>query len=407
MTASLTTVDAALKEDYQPMIREQLNNAWFLLSQIEQNSNDVEGRRAVLSLHTNRNGGVGARGEGVQLPEAGNQQYAEERVPLRYNYGRVKINGQVIEASASDVGAFARLLKQETNGVVTDLKDDVARQLFNPADSSIAITGVTSASTTLVLDTATTKIQMAQFHKGMKIDIGTTVDYDSKTADNEITAVNRTAKTLTLTTATTTIAGDIVTRAGTEGTEITGLREIVRDDGTLFNVDPTVEDVWKSVRLQGTGGGADFNSGTNRTPTETLFEQAIEDVNFESDIDPDCVITSRGVRRNYAAQLEAQKRYTTPTTLEGGWKVLTVSAGNADCHIYVDNNAPSNAAWFLRKDELKHHVMGTPWGFMNRDGSVLKYVHDFDRYEAVVYAYHELTTSRRNAHGVVEDLTEA
>src|SRR4051812_170585 len=101
---TLTTADAALKEDYQPTIREQLNNSSMLLNQIERNSKDVEGRRAILSLHTNRNSGVGARAEGGTLPTAGSQGYTEERVPLRYNYGRIKLTGPVIRAMKSDKG---------------------------------------------------------------------------------------------------------------------------------------------------------------------------------------------------------------------------------------------------------------------------------------------------------------
>jgi hypothetical protein len=63
-SASTTTLDAALKEYYLPPAREQLNNENMMLAQIERTSRHVEGRRAVLSLHVQRNSGVGARAEG-------------------------------------------------------------------------------------------------------------------------------------------------------------------------------------------------------------------------------------------------------------------------------------------------------------------------------------------------------
>jgi hypothetical protein len=78
---TFTTADSALKEDYQPVIREQLNNANVLLAQIEKNTKDVEGRRAVLSLHITRNSGVGSRAEGGTLPSAGSQGYAGSACP--------------------------------------------------------------------------------------------------------------------------------------------------------------------------------------------------------------------------------------------------------------------------------------------------------------------------------------
>lgn len=398
MTATMANVDAALKEDYQPAIREQLRNAWVLLSQVESNSKDIEGRRAVLSLHVRRSSGVGARAAGAALPTAGSQTYAEQRVPIIRNYARVGIHGDLIEASASDKGSFARMLQAELDGAMTDLKNDVSRQLYGDSTKSIAQCGVTSASTTVTLNSPT-NIQMKQFHVGMLVDIGTTSDYDSVVAAAEISSVDRTNGTITIDSSVTTTTSHYVTRAGSDGNELTGLREIVLDSGTLHNVNPSTFEEWKSQ--------VDDNSGTNRTPTETLFEQMIEDVHFESDEDINLIVTSRGVRRAFAATLLSQKRFTDSIDLAGGFKAVTVAAGNVEVPLVVDNDAPANTAFFLNTNHLTQFVMGDAWSFMDRDGSVLKYVSGYDQYEAVIYAYHELCTDRRNAHGRINDLTEA
>ena len=73
MALNLSAAAGVLKDDYQPAVREQLNNAHMLLNQIERNSKDTEGTAAVLSLHVSRNSGVGARAEGGTLPTAGHQ----------------------------------------------------------------------------------------------------------------------------------------------------------------------------------------------------------------------------------------------------------------------------------------------------------------------------------------------
>jgi len=73
----------------------------------------------------------------------------------------------------------------------------------------------------------------------------------------------------------------------------------------------------------------------------------------------------------------------------------------------VDNDCPAATAFFLNTNHLCQHQMGNSWAFMDRDGSTLKYVTGFDQYEAVIYNYHELTTDRRNAHGIATGLTEA
>ena len=223
MTATMANVDAALKDDYQPLIREQLRNYWMLLMQIESNSKDVRGRQAVLSLHVGRNSGVGARAAGAALPAAGRQSYAEQRVAIIRNYARIGIDGDLIEASASDDGAFDRMLEAELKGAMTDLKNDVSRQLFNDSTKSIAQCGVTSASTTVVLTTPTV-IQLKQLSVGMKVDIGTTADYDAVVAGAEITAVDRVGGTITIDSAVTTTASHYITRAGSDGNELTGLR---------------------------------------------------------------------------------------------------------------------------------------------------------------------------------------
>lgn len=394
----MANVDAALKNDYQPAIREQLVNAWMLLSQLESNTKDVEGRYAVLSLHVGRNSGVGARAAGAALPAAGQQAYAEQRVPITRNYARIGIHGDLIAASASDKGSFARMLQAELDGALTDLKNDVSRQIYGDATKAIAQCATTSASATVNL-TDETNIQMRQFHVGMLVDIGTTADYDSVVAGAEITAVDRTAGTITIDSSVTTTTSHYVTRAGSDGNELTGLREIVAASGTLFNVDPSSVPEWVST--------VDDNSGSNRTATETLFEKMIEDVHFESDQDINLVVTTRGVRRNYVAQLQSLKRFTNSVDINGGFKAVTIAAGNVEVPLVVDNDAPANQAFFLNTNHLKQHQMGNSWSFMDRDGSVLKYVTGYDQYEAVIYNYHEITTDRRNAHGLIKDLTES
>jgi rhodanese-related sulfurtransferase len=398
MTATIANVDAALKNDYQPAIREQLVNSWMLLAQVGSNTKDVQGRYAVLSLHVSRNSGVGGRARGAALPAAGAQGYAEERVPTIANYARIAIHGDLIEASSSDKGAFARMLQAELDGALTDMKNDVSRQLYGDATKSILQCGTTSAAALIVL-TNPTNIQLRQVHVGMLVDIGTTSDYDVVVAGAQITAVDRSAGTITIDSAVTTSSSHYVTRAGSDGNELTGLREIVAASGTLFNVAPGTVPEWVST--------VNANGAVNRTPTENLFETVIEDVHFESDSDVNMICTTRGVRRAFAATLQSQKRFTNTVDVKGGFSAVTIAAGNVEIPLVVDNDSPANMAFFLNTKHLTQHQMGNAWSFMDRDGSVLHYVPGFDQYEAVIYNYHELTTDRRNAHGLATDLTEA
>lgn len=403
-TATMSALDAALKNDYQPMVREQLVNAWVLLSQLEPNTKDVQGRYAVLSIHTNRNAGVGARAAGAALPTPGNQSYAEQRVPITRNYAGIAIAGDAIAASASDRGSFARMLDNEVQGALTDLKNDVSRQIYGDSTKAIATCGVTTASTTLVLATTTTASQMRQFHVGMLIDIGTAVigSYASVASSRSIVSINVSAKTMVISGAAVTTSGaNVVSRAGSDGRELTGLRQIVAASGTLFNVDPATAAgaPWTST--------VNSNAGVARTPTELLFEKVIEDVNTASGEDVNLCITTRGVRRNLAAQYQGERRYTDSVDIKAGFKAVTVAAGNVEVPLVIDNDAPNGMAFLLNTKHLIHFQMGPQWGFLDRDGSMLHLNVGFDEYVAYIGNYHELATDRRNAHGLLSDLAEA
>ena len=156
--------------------------------------------------------------------------------------------------------------------------------------------------------------------------------------------------------------------------------------------------MWKST--------VNSNGGTNRAATDNLFETVIDDIFLESGQARVFIVTTPAVRRNYAAQLKAQKRFTDTTTLKGGFSALTVDAGNVSLPLAVDRDCPSNKAFLLKTDNIMQH-QSSDWEFMDEDGSVLSRVSATDAYEAVLFKYHELTTDRRNVHGRIDDLTES
>jgi hypothetical protein len=402
MVQNMANIDAALKEYYLPPAREQLNNKTMMLAQIERTSRHVEGRRAVLSLHVERNHGVGARAEGATLPTAQNQTWAEQRVGLAHNYLRIHISGQVLKGTASDAGSFVRGLDAEMRHGVEDLRRDVNRQCFNNTLQTIAQCGVTSASTTVVLAADTGNTAMRQFEVGMLVDVGTTADPDSLAAASEITAVDRSSSppTITISDSVTTTASHYVSRTGNAGNELIGLREIVTNSGTLHNVNPATYDIWKSTVLA--------NGGATRPTTDNLIEEAIDTVDLDTgEAAPNFGVCSKGVRRNFAAQLKAQKRFdaTSSTDLKGGFKALTVDCGDVTIPIIGERDCPNNTMFLLNLEHIIQHEM-SDWEWMNEDGSVLARVSGKDEYEATMFKYHQLCTDRRAAHAQIQDLDE-
>lgn len=418
MPATLANIDSALKEWYLPAVRYQLNNDTPMLNILDQKRVDIEGRRAVLSLRVGRNFGIGARSDGGTLPNPGNQQYAEERVPLRYNYGVGQITGPTIAQTASQDGAFVRAVSSETEGVTDDLKRDFNRQIWGTSNGVIATCGVTSSSTTVVLAAATPDSAMRQFFINQKIDIGTVAQLASGSGGRvygaTISAIVSTpgSCTLTIDSAVTTAGTDFVAMAGSGGAapqkELTGLQSIINSSGALFNVDPATQSVW-AARV-------DANGGTPRAISETLVGRNVQLIQIASGEWPTHIVSSDGVHRAFANLLMAQKRYPSMRELPGGYVALDFAAAGPIIPFTYDRDCPSGVTaspqtvggnlFILNR---KHLFMGSAsdWDFMDRDGAVLARTGTSDAYNFVLFRYAELFTDKRNSHGRISDLIEA
>lgn len=401
---TLTNADSALKDFYLPPLREQLNNANVLDSIVSKNTEDVEGRRAVLSLHVTRNSGVGSRAENGTLPTAGNQGYTEERVPVYNHYGRIQLSGPVMKAMKSDRGSFVRALESEMTGLKRDVARDYNRQRFGTSNGVIATCGTTSSSTTVTLLSASAA-QLRQLEIGMVVDIGTVASPTSVASARTITAVNTASGTVTISGAavSTTSGAAFIFRSGNGGAiggagqkEITGLQTIVDSTGTLFNVDPSSYPVWSAYE--------NSNSGTLRAPSDTLFEEALDNINIASGEDTDVIITTNGISRAYANSLKSQKRFANTLELKGGWKALEVTSGRNAVGLIWDRDCPSQHAFFLNTKHLTDYIE-QDWEWADDDGSILGRVADTDAYEARLRKFSEMATDQRNSHGKVVDLS--
>lgn len=409
--ATKTTADSALKEDYQPLVREQINQDIPLLTYVEKNQKDTDGRRAVLSLHVTRNSGIGSRAELGTLPTAGAQGYQEERVSLKYHYGRGQLSGPLMRAADSDKGAFERAMQGETRRIVDDLKRDLNRQVWGTSDGVIAQADASSVSTRVYL-TSASDVQVRQLEVGMLVDVGTVASPTLRTSANAIVSVDDQTggsgqSSIELTTAITTTSSstDYIFRSGNGGSgasqkEVTGVQTIVSTAGTLFNVSATTYPIWAATGLT--------NSGTNRSISENLMAKTVQNTQIKGGTYPNIGICHHGVFRAYANLLTSLKRFTNTVQLKGGYASgLPFSAGGGgDIPIVVDRDAPANKMFFLDTSHLTE-FQASDWEFMQEDGAVLSRVSGLDAYEFILFKYMELATDKRNAHGVLGDLTAA
>jgi hypothetical protein len=419
MPASLSTVDAILKDDYKDYVS-QLNQATFLLSQIETRRDTVTGRIARHAVNLGRSSGVGARGENGTLPTAGNQAFATVPVPVRYVYGRIQLSGPTIRQAVTDRGAFVDALDAEMQGIRRDAMKDVNRQLWGTSNGVIAQCGTTTSSTTVVLasSTGTTALRNLFFDGGMVVDIGTVASPTTVASARTITSVDETNKTVAISgAAVTTSSSHFIFRAGAGGAssntgqpgdgqiELTGMQTIVSDSAILHTINPSSQPKWKAY--------VNANGGTNRAVSETLITGAIMKTLINSGKKPSLLVSSEGVHLAVANLFLSLKRNMEQTELKGGYAGIQYYSpsvsGQGDegpTVLYADFDCPNNSLYGLNPESMVFHQVGEGWQFMDLDGAVMNRVPNTDAYEATLTCYAELACKQRNANFVIKDLTE-
>jgi len=403
-TTTMATVDNILKEVYEGQLRDQLQSDTVTLKRIESSSegvtHEVGGKYVTFPIRTKRNQGVGARIENEALPIARSQSYATARVSLKYLYGALEMTGQTFELADKNFQAFASALDEEMKGLRQTLSKDMNRQTYGTNAGKLATaTGAGSTTTFVVADAGAQYLE-----EGMFVDIFTSADA-VRVADATITSITsaggNTTVTFTPAAGVASASGDYITRDNSRTKEITGLSQIVAATGSVYNIDPAVTPVWKSY--------VDSNGGTNRPLSEGLMIKLVDEIRKLGGGTPTVLFSNLGVRRSYFNLLVQQRRYSNTTEFEGGFKGLAFTTDNGDIPMVADYDCLPNRIFAVNEKELKLYNAGD-WSFMNRDGSnwqrVITSAGAFDAYGCTLYKYCELGTHRRNAHGLLADITE-
>ena len=401
MPASLATLSAMTKELYEGTLNKQLNDEVKTLKRIERTSEgvgeDVGGKYVVFPIHTRRNSGIGARNELELLPTPGQQGTAAGRVGLKYLYGGIELSGQSMKLAKTKPQAFISALDLEMQGLKRDLRKDLNRQVYSDGTGLVAASSAIATANTIAVSWA------GWLQLGMQVDVITAGTMGNptptvKASNRQVTAVvpGQPGSVTIDGAAVAFVVGDILVRTGSVKREWTGLQAIVSNTGTLYNIDPTVEGVWKSE--------VDSNSGTNRALSEGLMINMVDRVSAHGG-NTTVIFQSPGVRRAYFNLLTQQRRFTNTQKFEGGFSGLAFTTDEGEVPVVQDIDCPPNTQYFLNEKEIKVY-RESDWAFMDEDGSIWNRKEGYDAYNARMFQYSELGTHRRNTHGVIKDVTE-
>lgn len=400
--ATLTTIDAILKEMYGPMIVNQFQNDTPLLQFAKANDKiPYVGKKFVLPIKVGRNQGMGFTPEGSTMPAAGAQKYTDVVVTPAYWYGRYQVTAQAMEMSRNNEGAFARAMTKEAEGLVEDMSKRVNQAMYlNQAGVRGTVSSISSSTITLAAASKGLEV-------GMLVDVyASDLATKRNTTDLTISAVtdaglNDTSITgFTFTGTASGITGtDVVVMKGSvvsgAGIGFIGLKDAVAATGTYLTVNPATYPIWLSSALTA--------SGNLRSVSEDLVQKLIDTIRQKSGKSPDFHITTYNQRRRFFNSLAPNRRFVNTKKLVAGGAELVDFDGT---DILVDPDCPPYLWWALTKSTW-HTAQTRDGHWIDDDGHVLhRALDDSDSYFATWRWFCQMFTDQRNANGYLGDLTE-
>ncbi|MBI05428.1 MAG: hypothetical protein CMM54_00640 [Rhodospirillaceae bacterium] len=405
---------AALKEFYGPGLIGSLNKDIAYFDALSEAGAEVElgGKGLVWPVHTKWSGGVGAIAEDATLPTAGTQSRSKATATSKEIYGRIELTRKVMASSRTNKMAFVDALDSEMDALESELKKQLNRQLLGnnavPGGSSAAPnTGILTKITTGVANATQTVDTTHQLHSGMKLRIGTADHIPALASDEDADAAviksvdSRTQ--ITLESSITTATGDLVTIGDANFTsfkhELFGLDHLIEnDDDDLFGIDVgATGSAWKAH--------VDDNNDVNRSLSHERMDAMFDSVYERGGQRPNFVIGHNSFAREVKKLMEGDVRYE-PQTYKGGFQrnLLVWNSGTQDVVIMSDHLCLPNRAYFLNLEFIKMAYLDR-FDWLDEDGAVLSRISNKANFEAAFGAMLEQIVTKRNAHGVLKDIS--
>ncbi len=402
MSATLTTVNGILKEVYEGDVREQLNNETTILKRITRSSEGIfetpGGKYCVFPVHRQRNHGISYRAENAQLAAAQRQGYSQAQESLKYGYGRIRLTGQVMELAKTNAQSFMNAVDGEVEGMKTDLTRDQNRIAVGHR-ASFASHGFTGVITEV---TSTTSGSTINVSSTQNIEVGMLLDIVDDTGaavsgGTGVTVAGITSATAFTTTASVagTTSGNNVVRSGNWNQEPYGITHLIGATGTLHNINSATagNEYWRSTV-----------DSTTTTLTEGSMITMCDNIRRASGQHITAIFMSLGVRRAYFNLMTSLRRYNEPKEFTGGLVGLAFNY-EKEVPVVTDLDLQTGQAVYVNEKEITVY-RNKDWYWADDDGSMLKYVHDYDAWEALMKCYWQMTNHRRNAHGIQTAISE-
>ncbi len=388
---TMSSADNALKSLYLGVVSEQLNTGVNpLLAKIKQTTQDVWGKEIRRVAQYGINGGIGAGTEDGELPEAAGNNYDQFVLTLKNLYGTIEISDKAVRASENSVGAFVNLLNAEMEGLLKASSFNFGRMLFGDGKGTLATVSAISNGV-ITLDNIKNVVE------GMVVDfVSTGGEAISGATARRITFVDRANKQIKVSgsTITTTLVpvNSIITVQNSYGREITGLKAIFKDSGSIYGLSRSTHK-WLVPYIKNNVGEI----------SETVIQTAIDELEETTGSKVNFIVCSSGVKRAYQKHLATYKRNIDVMELNGGYKALSYNG----IPVISDRFCPDGTMYLLNTDDFVLHQL-CDWKWLEgEDGRVLKQVANKPVYSATLVKYADLVCTRPCGQAMLSGITEA
>jgi hypothetical protein len=402
MSQSVSNLSGAAMRIYDKVVHAQVFSKNVLFMNILKNvAQNTGATTKYISLHYDRNVGSAAGSETLTLPTAGQQQYLQASVSMKYNFHTLAITDVAMKASARSKEFLVNVLESEYNGAKADMQRQLSRQGYGIGTGVICRVNDVSPDTTLTFDTPMVGKNPTDYFS-----VGNAVMFSSA-ANAATSAVYTTIDAITGN-YTMTVDDD----NGIEDNDYVYLAHNASSPDTsnlnaeIMGLKGLIDDATNVATFQGLARGTYnwWNSYVNDSDTQrSLTDELLHDTYLEAKKkgDPNYALTSYDVFSAYGQLLTPDRRYSSEMKLEGGF----TGVGFNGIPVVPDFDCPYDELYFIDKSSLSVEDLA-PMSFLDEDGNILDRSSTQPIWQATLRYYANLANSAPNKSSALRDVVK-
>ena len=340
--------------------------------------------------------GVGARNSDDPLPIPLRQQEKKFLVFDRAVFGVIRVFDKDIQNSKDNKQSFINHLDDEVTQVAKDVMKHMNIMTYGDGTGTLTTVNANTAASNQFVGKAGTAFgqfgtRYLQLNDQIDIWDPTFVTQRTPAGGVQITNLDPTTQTVTLSANVTLTANDVVVRANSANKEYIGL-QLATDNSSSVTFQALSRGSFAILRGNViAAGGAGL--------AESHLQQIISLIEISSGETPDRFLTGNPQWDAYVALGQSLKRYVNTQKLDRGFQELDYNGIP-----FLKDVDASPAEIFAINSEYVQNGVVTPLSWSEEDGSILKWDAGFAAYKAFMREYGNYVYPRPNAIGRIDTL---